>query len=288
MMKRILQTTILVAGFWLMFLQPAVSQNLNLGFESWFADGTPRNWGSIYLFINTDSIVFDQTFFNKSSDAHNGSNALELRNAWNVSQNRGIEGRISLDFDSVYTAYTSQEFNLITTVPTGFRFWYKYSPLPGDTGLAELIISDQYVNRIGGARILLTAQNNYTEVFQPVEMESDSTPYFMTVYFSTFTSQIENKQPQLGTRLLLDDVEVTGLTSVDKHKTRNQPHVWPNPVSRNLYHNFEGTIRIYNALGKQVLESKDAQLADVSQLPSGVYYLTTCLSSKGGVRFVKQ
>ncbi|HOY95717.1 MAG TPA: T9SS type A sorting domain-containing protein, partial [Catalimonadaceae bacterium] len=178
--------------------------------------------------------------------------------------------------------------NPITTVPTGFRFWYKYAPIPGDTGLAELMILDQYLNRIGGARILLTAQTNYTEVFQPVEMESDSTPYFMTVYFSTFTSQNENKQPQLGTRLLLDDVEVTGLTSIAKPKSMKQTMVWPNPVSSTLFYNFEGTALIYNALGKLVLQSSETRLADVSPLPSGVYSIIFGNTTQGSVRFVKQ
>ena len=287
-MKRKNLSSTLAVAFLFLLLQPAFGQNLNLGFETWFTDGSPRNWGSVYIFLSTDSVVYDQQFYNQSSDAHSGSSALELRNAWNVSQNKGVEGRVSLDYDSVYTAYTRQEFNPITTVPTGFRFWYKYAPISGDTGLAELMILDQYLNRIGGARILLTAQTNYTEVFQPVEMESDSTPYFMTVYFSTFTSQNENKQPQLGTRLLLDDVEVTGLTSIAKPKSMKQTLVWPNPVSSTLFYNFEGTARIYNALGKLVLQSSETRLADVSPLPSGVYSIIFGNTTQGSVRFVKQ
>jgi len=78
----------------------------NNSFEILNPDNTLSNWGNVYItsvWLDslgnsfTDSVVIDNQYYAPTSDAHSGSTALELRNAWNFTTGTGIAGAVASD-----------------------------------------------------------------------------------------------------------------------------------------------------------------------------------------------
>lgn len=184
---------------------------LNYGFEDVNADGTLRNWGNVYIFASNDSVTFDQHFIQISADAHTGTRAVELRNAYSHSNQMGIAGAIALDADSVFSGWSSFELVSVPVAPTGLGFWYRFAPVNGDTARGLLQAFDSTGNELGRAEVLLTAPApTYTYAQAPMIYYGAGSVAFVALKISTFYSAGADgqRQPSLGTRLTVDDVEL--------------------------------------------------------------------------------
>src|SRR4051812_39154797 len=93
----------------------------NGDFENLNYDGSLRNWGNVYLTAvmidsngvsHFDSIVYNggNYYYQPTIDAHSGNYAMEVNNAWSFTFSGAITGSVSVDTDTVYSAYGALEF----------------------------------------------------------------------------------------------------------------------------------------------------------------------------------
>lgn len=262
---------------------------LNYGFEAVNADGSPRNWGNVYLFTLGDSVVFDQHLIQVSSDAYVGRGAVELRNAYNYSANRGIAGSISLDADSVFSAWGSFELVPVPAAPASLGFWYQFSPVNGDTARALLQIFDSTGYEIGSALALLTTRTaDYTYVQVPVNYPAGGQAAFMMLNFSTFYTADASgtRQPSLGTRLLLDEVAVSTPLGLVGNVEPSTDLLYPNPATDVL--RVKGTkpldaLELFDSSGRLVRRVAEPRQVSLTGLVPGLY-VARLLAADGTVQ----
>lgn len=285
-MKRFLLCTALLTALIPGWLH---AQLFNPGFENLNSNGTCSNWGNNYIFsvfidssgvVTGDSIVFDNQFYAATTDAHSGSYALELRNAYNFTTNEGIAGSVSADEDSIFTSWGTFEQVAISGYPVDFGFFHKYFPANGDTGLAILLVFDAMGDEIGRAEILISGTVPvYTYLSAPVVYTVNALPAAYTLNFSTANVYVE---PSFGTRLLIDDVILNvSPTSLPEDVNGNDIDVFPNPANQSFTISQQEQVlqaytisdisgRIignYQMFGKSIVH-------DTADLKNGVYFLT--------------
>lgn len=265
----------------------AIAQVPNPGFETLLSNGYPANWGNVYIFSawidsngvsHGDSILFDGWFYQSTNDAHSGQYALELRNAYNVTQNYAIGGAAGADEDTLFTAWGITEQVPVYGVPLDFKFYYKYFPVNGDTAYAFVSVTDSSGAIIGNAETFITGNTSaYTYSSTPITYIPGSTPAFMSIQFHT--SQ-PGGQTSYGTRLLIDDVEITSSTTVGEKEpsNKNRLTIYPNPASEKISMNVDGfraeKIVIYDLQGKIVKQdNNNLTEIQISDLPRGAYFL---------------
>ncbi len=265
----------------------------NPSFDQFNTDGTIRNWGNVYIFSvgidssgnqTGDSIYLDFNYYFPTQDAHSGEYAIELRNSYNYTTQRGKAGEIIADLDSVYTAWGSFETIPVAQQPREFSFYYQYYPVNGDSGLAEVIVYDSLMEEIGRSTNILTAlQSTYTYQSDVIDFSLDLDAAFVLIKFSTFyTAAPEIRTASLGTRLVIDDVALSTSTGFNLlNADKNQVQVYPNPTTGLLYiHSKELTpskVNVYNQMGQLVLsETITANLNAISttSFAKGIYTLS--------------
>lgn len=253
------------------------AQVLNNDFEYLNSDGSLGYWGNVYLFAAiidssgssfSDSIVFDNYFYAPTTDANSGNTALELRNAWNYTQNVGIAGAVGSDEDSIFSAWGLS--NLVPTNanssypfnPINFGFYYKFFPVNGDSAFAEIALWDSSGNQLAEGKIILSGiTSDYTFIDAPLTYFSTGVAaYYSYSIYNFYTETPYFRQPSLGTRLLVDDLEFN-FAPTPIHKTATataQFDLFPNPASTHInIHSTEGQVYPYsicNVLGEIVHE----------------------------------
>jgi hypothetical protein len=287
---------------WGAFHFTANAQVPNPGFENLLSNGSPANWGNVYIFsawidstgtLQSDSIVFDNNWFYKSTtDTHSGQYAMELSNAFNYSQNTAIAGAIGVDEDSLFTAWGIQELIPVYGSPIDFGFYYKFIPVNNDTGYASITLIDSSGNTVGAAEVFLTSLTttyNYSNTF--ISVIPGGVPAFMSIQFST---SVPGGQTSFGTRLLIDDVEVnTTLSGSSELINVLDFHIYPNPASNllNIQSNHQvDAVRMYSVDGKLIKEFLNKLSAfDISALPNGIFILEIQSGSTTGRKvFLKE
>lgn len=259
----------------------------NNGFENLNADGTLSNWGNVYLLpisIDTngvsisDSIVFDNYFYAPTTDAHSGSFAMEIRNAYNYTTGQGISGSVTADTDTVYSAWGGFETIPISTLPVNFEFYYKYFPAGGDSAIAQMIVYDDMGYEIGQGRIIINGTvSNYTYVNVPITYSASGVIASYYLNFNSFYSADYGSHfATYGTRFLIDDISmstVTGIGEVSQHHF----NIYPNPASSIITINnmpvINSEIEVMNSLGKCVIRVSNKNAVDISSLTNGIYIL---------------
>jgi hypothetical protein len=260
----------------------AHSQMSNAGFENLNASGSIQYWGNTFIqavwidsngISHSDSIVIDQNFCQSSNDAHTGSKSMEMRNAFNYTQNKGISGGAWYSTDTLQSPYTT--FVPVQTLPTHLNFYYKYFPVGNDTASASIEVYDLNTTLIGSAIIHLSGGiTNFTAVNLPISYTASDTAGLVLIHF---LSSSRDSNAQFGTRFLVDDVSFTTPNYLNEYTHNTQFICCPNPSNTFISITpCEGvhSISIANSLGEIVFKQKsNFNDIDVHHLANGVYFL---------------
>lgn len=270
----------------------------NSGFEQLNSDSSLSYWGNVYIFSvwfdslgvsHTDSIAYDGPFYAPTYDSHSGSHALELRNAWNFTTNSGIVGAVGLDNDTVFSAWGAS--NMIPTnatpgnpfEPLSFSFFHKYFPVNGDSAYVEVTLWDSIGNPVAeGIQVITDVNSTYT--YSSVNLNyftPGSADYFSIVIRNFYTEIPGYRQPSLGTRLIVDDLEfnfaAVGTNSIHREK---QVTVFPNPandiINVKLKSGNNISYKIYNITGEVLIQNKLVEnntSISLTNFDEGVYFI---------------
>ncbi len=260
----------------------------NGNFENLLSDGSLSNWGNITLWVVIidsagneviDSIGIDGPFCSATTDAYSGNYALEMRNAYDYTANHGISGWASVDEDTVYSAWGSLEFIYSPIQPQDFNFYYKYNSVNGDSGIARLTFYDSLMDQIGEGIMIFTGTNTtYTYASVPITYNSPNPVYAYSLHFNTYYSLADYPSgSNFGTRLLIDDITLTGTTGIADFNSSDEVVVYPNPCTEFLSVSGKESVSeysIYNMNGKLIQTgrlSHDSKVYLGQNLPAGVY-----------------
>ena len=265
-----------------------MAQVPNGGFENLNYDSTISNWGSlvfICIIIDTngvshgDSIVFDGEFYAPTTDAHSGSTAIELRNAYDFTTNAGIPGRIISTPDSQFMGFSMQMVP-IQYQPTSLSFYYKYFPVNNDSGSAIVQLYDSNFTQIGEAKFVMSGTiSNYTLATTTINYSTAGDVAYYSLSFCTAYSSVQGTiQVSLGTRLLIDDVTLENTTSIKEINSGNELKIYPNPSKEKISFDVNKigsyfTVKIFDSMGQVVFLSNDESKIDISKLAEGIYFL---------------
>ncbi len=196
----------------------ANAQFNNGGFEDLNSQAMPQYWqGDLHIFAITvdsngvfqvDSVVYDAgSDYALSTDAHSGQYAIELRNAYNYTQDEALVGRVHANSDT--TNY--QGFPLVTVPvtqrPASIGFWAKYAPLADDSAQVTVTVLDEAESTIGTGLLTIGGTvSQYTAFDVPVIYSTEDVAAFIQL---TFANATFGGTASFGTRLLIDDVSVT-------------------------------------------------------------------------------
>lgn len=240
--------------------------------------------------VPADTLKLDQDFYFSSADAHTGTKALEMRNAyWKVSGEK-IGGRAKLaSNDSNYAGFNGPV--AIVQNPLTFSFYYKFMPVNNDTAYAYLNLSDSMGNSVGEAKIYIHGSHTvYTLASTPIIYTSTVSANFIEIGFSTAKPY---SQPSYGTRFLVDDVNLSfstvGLTALNLPATNLS--CFPNPVKNELNLRLSSAskermqITILDASGRCVQNSShnisnDLIKINTQQLSEGLYFIQLAQDGK--------
>ena len=261
----------------------------NAGFENLTDDGNISYWGNNFMqvawldslgVVHGDSIVFDQHLLFSTTDAHTGSRAMEMRNAYNYSAGENISGQGILSSMPEFSS-----FNVlvpVTSRPEACGFSYKFFPAGDDMAAGHLSVRDADGAEIGFTHIVLAGHSfSYLRVSAPVTYTGNAPAAYVAVSFETAAPFSE---PVFGTRFLVDDVFLEAPMSVSEAEGNHAPDIYPNPAdaSFNIFStDAVQTVSVRNMAGMEVAASTaPVQQMDCSRLPVGAY-LVTMATAKG-------
>lgn len=253
----------------------------NANFECILSDSTLCNWGTDVIIAFAldsnghplDSLVFDGgKMVSFSKDAHAGNYAMEIRNAWNFSQQIGYSGSALAATDTTFGTYLTAI--PISQNPGSFSFYYKYLPVNNDTAVAQIKILNVNAQVIGHASInILPNGNLYTMRAENITYDINDIGAFATITFRNSKSN-----PTFGSRLLIDDVSFNAPLNNQDIYTNNMIQLYPNPGSTTL--NIfapSPVIYIFNIDGQiihQINNFNNPQIS-VTEWPNGIYFIST-------------
>jgi hypothetical protein len=229
-----------------------------------------------------DSLVFNHYFYFSTTDAHSGSRALEISNAYNYTRSECITGAAGADTDSVFTAYGSLDFLPATVAPGTFNFYYKYLPLNNDSAIARMVVYDSFMSELGKAELILSGTHAaYTLATAPVVMSAAGNVGFISVFFSNSTN---GHPPTFGTRLVIDDINLLPAGIGDASAGAQQLLCYPSANGEAqliaLTHNTQSItahLCLCDINGRQLMQRSvtlngtEPVSIDVNNYPSGIY-----------------
>lgn len=283
------------------------AQVINGDFENVKENFLPSNWGKGFLSnvgmdpvtgeTTSDEIQYNSCMpglcYSNFGYSHSGQYALEMRNAFNVTQNQLIVGGAVLFEDATQDFPPGGNYNINTSfVPFdaslfnsfyGYNlgFYYVFLPVGDDIAEAKLELFDSEQNSVGKVSVPISGTNStYNYVYAPVNLTSTNTPVFMSLSFSMAQ---EGSTPTFGSVLIVDDVFINNMTLGTVMNKASQFSIYPT-VAQNEINIKKGNkvasgkydFKIVNVEGKIVKEvslnltDNDAKI-DVSQLSSGMY-----------------
>lgn len=289
------------------------AQVVNGNFENVKPNFLPSNWGMNFIqqvgFDENGQPLGDQIQFTwcipsmvyATTEAKNGQYAMEISNAYNVTQDKVIPGMATIFADS---EQDSPGWNPgIPVSPTSsiilLGFDYKFLPVGNDIAQATLQVVDANGNELGKASVDISGiHNNYDYIYTPVAITHPGTPAFMYI---SFNMAKEGSTPTFGTRLLIDNVIVNFSSLIVSENpfdglkiyptvADNELNILPNGFSEDII-----SYKIINSEGKIVIQNNVNQSTDylytmdVSALSSGVYFLNIADKSKNVTKkFIKK
>jgi len=291
------------------------AQVVNGNFENVKSNLLPSNWGMTFLQQVGFDPVTGETFGDQiqytwcipsmvyaTTEAQSGDYAMEISNAYNVTQDTVIPGIATIFSDP---EQDSPGWN--PGVPVAMDadlfmigFYYKFLPAGNDIAQARIQVSDAEGNEIGHAVIDISGTNNqFQYVYEPITYTSTAAPASMVISFSMAK---EGSVPVFGSRLVVDNV-VTNFTALETGTVTAQSKlkVYPTLADKQLNIDTQGLTQgavsytVMNSQGKTVLQNISngnndyVYSMDVSTLASGVYFIRID-SSLGRVtkKFIKK
>jgi len=306
---------LLSTAFALLLSSVSFSQVVNGDFENVKSNFLPSNWGMTFL----QQIVIDtQTGENMSDqiqytwcipsmvyasfEPQSGDYAMEISNAFNLTQNVVIPGKATIFSDPEQDdpgwnpgipVASTDDISMI-------GFYYKFMPAGDDIAQARISVADSNGNEIGHAFIDISGtHNSYEYIYEPITYTSTATPAAIVI---SFTMAKEGSTPTFGSRLIVDNV-VTNFAALhlDTDELNTKVAVYPTLVENELNVNTNGltqgqvTYKVMNTEGKVVKQnvvtenSNYIYTMDVSNLSSGMYFIKID-SSLGSIikKFIKK
>ncbi len=269
------------------------AQVLNSSFEELNQSGSIKNWGANLIFLVaidtngnqiSDSLIIDNQLYFSTSDAHTGTKALEMRNAYFSESGEQLAGRANLTVnDSDYNAFT--HLVSVPEKPQYFTFYYKFMPVHDDTAYALLRVLDINGYQIGEALVTIDEPaTSYTFAAVPVYYTTSDSAAFVEIEFSTAKP---GSQASYGTRFLVDDVDLHISSGInDRTNQSGSLFCFPNPASESITialndesFSKDTDIRLFDVYGRQVKVgafsiSGDMLRMDVSTVVSGSYTIS--------------
>ena len=290
------------------------AQVVNGNFENVKPNFLPSNWGMTFLQqvvidTNTGENVGDQIQYTwcfpsmvyATTESKNGQYAMEVSNAFNITQDRVIPGIASVFADP---EQDGPGWNPgIPVEPTSsiilLGFDYKFLPVGNDVAEATLYVVDVDGNELGKASITISGvHSTYDYIYTPVSVTQAGTPAFMYISFNMAKA---GSTPTFGTRLLVDNVIVNFSSLITSENLLDGLKVYPTLADDELNIIPNGfsedaiSYKIINTEGKIVKQNDVTQSTDyvytmdVSTLSSGVYFLNISDKSKNITKkFVKK
>jgi hypothetical protein len=261
----------------------------NPGFELQSVDSVPLYWGALTLFAiqidsngnSLDSLVFDGKLYGTTTDAHTGNYALELRNAYDFTNQVGYPGRVDAMQDSNQFYSPSLDFTNLGN-PDVVSFYYKYQPMGNDSAYAIIYVTDEFTTTIGTGEITLGGTvNTYTQVNIPVN-------YFAPGNAALIMFIISNSTPTgtttLGTRMQVDDVSITTTTGISYAVGGENINVSPTPANSLMHITCSqkiDEINVYDINGRLTQRIKgDQKTIDCSMWLEGMHLLKISSGNK--------
>ncbi len=280
------------------------AQVVNGDFEIIKPNGKVSNWGinfSYPVWIDTETGISTSDFIqfdnyldfscSPTNDAFSGSKALDIRNAYNVTQGQVIPGGAMIFHDATQDSpgWNPGVAIEVGTVVSFLAFNYKYIP----TGITDVIEAELVVlgesGEIGRASIQIAepdyvydgnVQFKYAET--PVIYTSSETPLWMYISFSMGT--IENAT--FGTKIIIDNVRVNNSALANTTFQTSKFTVYPTVTNQFINiakgkntPNGDYDFRILSIDGKLISQQSttfsESSLftIDVSQLVKGIYFI---------------
>lgn len=251
------------------------AQLQNGGFEDLNALNMPSFWTTgLDSFTMGDSIVVDSaTYLLNSTDVHSGQYAVELRNSYNYTQDHGSAGRwFASPFEEAYQGFPSPDVQVVER-PERVTFWAKYQPVQGDTGYAEVSVYNEFMDEIGfGAQRIGDAVSSYTLFEMPIAYSSVDSAVFIHL---RFTTAAPGQNPHLGTRMMVDDVNVVDIAAGVRDHAPATFSLFPNPAADHVRVsglNGAPLITVTDATGRvQMQERAHGGSLAVDRLVPGAY-----------------
>ncbi len=275
----------------------------NSGFENALGYGGENvaDWGQPFSFpvwidletgeSHAHEITFgDQLlgmFCSSVADAHSGEKAMLIRNAFNITTNAVIPGKVSLFNSEISETATGWNAGIPVGADTDIQFlsfWYKFAPAANDVAEATLELFNADSQSIGLAKISISEPAEvYTYASTPLVLTGiEGAPAFVHIEFSMAP---EGSVPAFGSSLTIDDLKV------NPNQLRTQAFdqapftIWPTIAGNeiNILKNGDDSsvheFTIIDIQGKIVSEQRlkpnngIASKIDIGALSSGLYLL---------------
>lgn len=251
------------------------AQLQNGGFEALDTLGMPNYWSpGIGLIPIGDSIVFDGArYLLNTTDVHGGSNAIELRNAYDFTLNAGLPGSwFASPFQESYGGFLSPDVPLVQR-PGSVHCWLDYSPVGGDSGYVSVQVTNEWMEGIGAGTLHVGGTaGGYVEFEIPIIYSSTDSAAFIGIEFVTI---VPGSNASLGTRMLIDDVSIEYTTTGIAENDVEAFGLFPNPATDEvrLSGAWSGcNVRVLDAMGREAIAtSAITDRLSVRQLQPGAY-----------------
>lgn len=225
-----------------------------------------------------DSFLEDGPLLSRSTQAHSGSYALELRNSYNITQDIANNGS-AICVESPVPSF-SRSFP-ISNQPQQLRFFYHiYANPHGDATFCQVRILNADYAEIGLGSVTLSAQTSaYQQQIVPVQYfvnpvsSGDSIPRYAEL---TFKNETAATGPHVGYRILIDDISLAAPTSIGNGLSKEQnTQYYPNPARDLLYIKGRNilSIALFDVSGRRVCLQQHTKPIPVKELSPGTYWL---------------
>ena len=264
----------------------------NPGFEQLNQDSTVQHWFGYdtYAIGLNDSVLTDGNLLSRSTLAHSGAYALELHNAYNVTQGYGMNGNAKCNLDSSFAGF--QIYFPVNNYPESLSFYYQFLQNPFTDTLVCMVnvVNSDYELLASGEVGVWDIHLGYQKKVCPLVYANpngltDTVPAFASIHFRNRVVV----GPHVGERVLIDDVSLQGNpVSVATTTSKGLLEVYPNPASDKVWLKhipLNTAYKILSVYGQILTQGFTSGMIDIQTLPPGLYVVQT---KDGLARFMKE